>query len=242
MYFLRIDRHSEGTCGGSRMYQFRRREQHKGFTLLELLLVIAILGLFSSMAVPAFSDFIRDYRLRSFSNKVLVMMRSVRFKALTENRVIRIKTKLGSSTNYGNDEINFEICTEKAEYGNNCPGTFVTAPGLSPMKPPNPVIIYEVCNSNSSPYGTSTGTHYMKFDPDGKVTGSTNDKPSGDVCGGLVNPYIQLTYSPVPNTNEHCKFRTVMSSITNGLPQLFKFRRQPYQSINDPPLSNLSCR
>lgn len=214
-----------------------------GFTLLEVILVVSIIGILATMGFPAFSSFIRDFRMDSFSNKVLSAMRNARFTAMSENRPVRVVVEMGESTQYGDDRISFEICSRQAGEDGDCPddATFVRAPGMAPLNPPEPVVISSTCNNNTDPYGTSTGTHRFKFNPNGKSIGYTREKSMDENCGTFVNPYLQLTVSPVPEEDDHCEFHTIVTSTSNGLPRLFPFRINPFESVNESPHSDLEC-
>lgn len=53
-----------------------------GFTLLELLIVIALLTIISGLTIPSFTSYIRNQTLRQAEEQVLADMRSVQNKAL----------------------------------------------------------------------------------------------------------------------------------------------------------------
>lgn len=205
-----------------------------GFTLLELILVISILGILATISVPAFSNFLRDFRLQSYTNKVHSALNNARFTSIAENRAVRVRIQMGSSTQYGDDSIHFEICTKESTDSDDCPGQdYVQAPGISTLKPPEPIIVYSACNNNSEPYGTSTGERSFRYRPNGSAY--------SNACG-LTAPFIQLTYSPVPDEeDERCEFRTIRASSANGLSKIFPFRRNPYESVNESPLADLEC-
>jgi len=204
-----------------------------GFTLLELILVVSILGILASISVPAFSNFLRQFRLRSYTNKVHSALNNARFRSISENRVVRVNIQMGESTQYGDDRITFEICTEESTQSEDCPGQdYVQAPGISALPPSDPIIIYSACNNNSDPYGTSTGEESFRYRPNGSAY--------SDSCG-LTAPFIQLTSTPAPDEDERCSFRTIRTSNANGLPKTFSFRRDPYESVNESPLSDLEC-
>lgn len=207
-----------------------------GFTLLEVILVVSIIGILATMGFPAFSNFIRDFRMDSFSNKMLSAMRNARFTAMSENRPVRVVVEMGESTQYGDDRISFEICSKSSKGGNDCPGdaTFVQAPGMATLQPPEPIIIFRACNEEDPPYGTSTGQATFSFRPDGSAYGSN--------CGVVFNPpFIQITQAPAPDEENRCEFQTVRISAMNGLPKLFPYRRNLKENVNEPPLSDLEC-
>ena len=57
--------------GGLRMFR-KIREDMKGFTLLELIIVIAVIGLLATIAIPQFVD----YRQRSFNEVAKAALRN----------------------------------------------------------------------------------------------------------------------------------------------------------------------
>jgi prepilin-type N-terminal cleavage/methylation domain-containing protein len=61
--------------------------RNKGFTLLELMIVVAIIGVIMSMAVPAFSDMIERNRLKSAVFSLRDDMQLARTKALKREQV-----------------------------------------------------------------------------------------------------------------------------------------------------------
>lgn len=59
-----------------------KTQQHKGFTLIEIIIVVAILGILASIAAPAFSDLIRSARVRSAKEALNATISQSRVEAI----------------------------------------------------------------------------------------------------------------------------------------------------------------
>jgi type IV fimbrial biogenesis protein FimT len=71
----------------------------RGFTLIELMVTVAVLAILLTLAVPSFSDFFERYRLRGAADKVVNVLSSARAEAVMRNRDVAIDFQ-GSGANW----------------------------------------------------------------------------------------------------------------------------------------------
>lgn len=63
---------------------FRHRRRHRGFTLLELIVVLVIIGLMSALVVPKLAGPMSNLDLKTASKKISASLRYVRSRAASE--------------------------------------------------------------------------------------------------------------------------------------------------------------
>lgn len=69
------------------------KPDHDGFTLLELMVTIAISGILLSVAIPNFSQTIRNNRLTTNINKLFVSLNFARSEAIKRNHAVSVRKK-----------------------------------------------------------------------------------------------------------------------------------------------------
>lgn len=67
------------------------RAQPRGFTLIELMIVITLVGVMLALAVPNFRDFIRRNRLSAQSNEFIAAVQYARAEAIRRNRNVSVR-------------------------------------------------------------------------------------------------------------------------------------------------------
>jgi len=67
-----------------------RREKNQGFTLIELVVVLAILGIMVAIAVPNFKQYMFQRRLNGAARQIMSDLMSARMKAITQNRKVKV--------------------------------------------------------------------------------------------------------------------------------------------------------
>ena len=76
------------------------RSAEHGFSLIEMIIVFVIIGIVSSIAIPAFSSWKEKQSVRSSSQSLLSHMKQARIQAMAENRSVSISF---TSTSYTYD-------------------------------------------------------------------------------------------------------------------------------------------
>jgi prepilin-type N-terminal cleavage/methylation domain-containing protein len=78
----------------------KRTDNVRGFTLLELVLVLAVLAVISAMAIPAVLNTTRQIKLAANARAVERELQGARMKAVRSNRVIRVRFNCPTSGQY----------------------------------------------------------------------------------------------------------------------------------------------
>ena len=78
------------------MSSFRAQQGERGFTLAELIILIAVIGILSVMAVPAFLRYYQAATLKSGAQQLVTLINQARELAIKENT--KVCAKLPSAT------------------------------------------------------------------------------------------------------------------------------------------------
>ncbi|PKO47261.1 MAG: hypothetical protein CVU29_03540 [Betaproteobacteria bacterium HGW-Betaproteobacteria-22] len=76
--------------------QAQLRSVWRGFTLIELLVIVAIFGVLASLAVPSFTTWIQNTRIRNAADSIQVGLQKARMEAVKRNA--DVKLELGANS------------------------------------------------------------------------------------------------------------------------------------------------
>ena len=69
----------------------------KGFTLIELMVVVALLAVFAALAIPSFVDFIRKNEVQAKANEITRLMQYARSEAVSTRSSVTITQDTASN-------------------------------------------------------------------------------------------------------------------------------------------------
>jgi len=81
------------------------RRNNSGFSMLELLIVIAIIGIIAVMALPSAWNFVKGYRLHTDASAIASQLNVTRFRATSQFTPYRLSVTAGTGT-YSMDRMN----------------------------------------------------------------------------------------------------------------------------------------
>src|SRR5262249_33409841 len=74
----------------------KRRTSEAGFSLVELLVVLAIIMIISAMAIPNIMNTVRMMRMRSAGSSIAGLFEQARMSAIQQNRNVAVRNFLGA--------------------------------------------------------------------------------------------------------------------------------------------------
>lgn len=163
---------------GSQMFFSPRND--RGFNLTELMLVVALIGTISVIALPVMQDMTGSIKLNEAARMVEREMQDARLKAVSSNRVIRVRLNCPATGYIRSVEV---LGTAADSAGNRCTTTSYPFPPPDDdvMTRPNfdgPVRVL------SSP--ATVTSEVLQFSPDGTAASVIYDVPTTIVTPVVV--------------------------------------------------------
>lgn len=147
-----------------------------GFTLIELIVVVVIVGIFAGIAMPGFSSLIHRMNVRSAADELYDLMQYARAEAVTRGSKVTISAPVGTS--------NISVATSTTTLRQVGPDGL--QPGISISSAVNTVDFSPTGTASASacfqityPTDTSVAAQYIALLSSGRVTAPSTAKPSG---------------------------------------------------------------
>lgn len=129
-----------------------KKTGNRGFSIIEMLVVVAIIGILASVTLPTLGSWFNEFRLTQFSNALLTTFKTLRIEAISRERRTRAVIDIED------DFIEFQILDLAGE-------NWETLETLDPVRAPGGVFINSVDNTESesceiifTPIGGTTTT------------------------------------------------------------------------------------
>jgi len=94
------------------MHKYKHNDRQSGFTIMELMIAVAIGGIVMAIGLPAFQGFIKNNRLIAQTNDVLTSLHVARNEAVNRGHNIRILTLSGGTDWASGWEIRLDVDNE----------------------------------------------------------------------------------------------------------------------------------
>lgn len=106
------------------------KRANAGFTLIEIMIVIAILGILATVTVPHYQSLTDHYRLETASNNVLIRLRQAKQMAMDERRNIGVEMTANQAQLVGVDPATRQLTPLEEAYTVDTRLTFDIASSL----------------------------------------------------------------------------------------------------------------
>lgn len=177
------------------MWKVNYMNNHKnnaGFTLIELMVVIAIVGIFASIAIPSFSKLIANNRLSTATNELVANMMLARSEALKRSNTVTMCPSADQTTCSGGGDFSQGWIVFLDCDGDGVQGSVTTDCGLNNMEE-----VIKVGDGFQSVSMTNAAGGFVSFGFSGRPTNNTNSTFSVTDTANIADSEKEVTLSRV---------------------------------------------